>query len=159
MSEMLALLDGHEPCFLSRQIFLEQIPVDIRLLLTDISLKDPRQLAIHADALWQAKQQDLATINPVRTQRRNISPSQRPLKVNSTKWCFYHQKWGPRLETAAHLVSIRETTKPAGNSGDVGRLAIDKRTPPTWRRLGEYICYTHEIVTPDDVSWSTLGLS
>ncbi|CDW59682.1 hypothetical protein TTRE_0000802001 [Trichuris trichiura] len=106
MSEMLALLDGHEPCFLFRQIFLEQIPVDIRLLLTDISLKDPRQLAIHADALWQAKQQDLATINPVRTQRRNISAPQRSLKVNNTKWCFYHQKWCPRLETAAHLASI-----------------------------------------------------
>ncbi|KFD60596.1 hypothetical protein M514_27229 [Trichuris suis] len=27
MSEMLVLLDGHEPCFLFRQIFLEQIPV------------------------------------------------------------------------------------------------------------------------------------
>uniref|UniRef100_A0A5S6Q6D1 DUF7041 domain-containing protein n=1 Tax=Trichuris muris TaxID=70415 RepID=A0A5S6Q6D1_TRIMR len=82
MSEMLAFLDGHEPCFLFRQIFLEQIPIDIRLLLSDVSFKDPRQLAIHADALWQAKQQDLATLNPVRTQRRNTSPSQRPLLLN-----------------------------------------------------------------------------
>ncbi|XP_045105049.1 uncharacterized protein LOC123500391 [Portunus trituberculatus] len=32
MNEMLTLMDGHKPCFLFEQLFLEQMPEDIRLL-------------------------------------------------------------------------------------------------------------------------------
>ncbi|KRZ10009.1 hypothetical protein T11_15375 [Trichinella zimbabwensis] len=49
MSEMLVLLDRHEPCFLFWQIFLEQMPTDIRLLLWNASFKDLQQFATHAD--------------------------------------------------------------------------------------------------------------
>ncbi|XP_045127726.1 uncharacterized protein LOC123514144 [Portunus trituberculatus] len=42
MNEMLALMDGHKPCLLFEQIFLEQLPEDIRLLLADADFTDPR---------------------------------------------------------------------------------------------------------------------
>ena len=35
MNNMLALMDGHKPCLLFEQVFLEQMLEDIRLLLAD----------------------------------------------------------------------------------------------------------------------------
>ena len=58
MNEMLALLDGHQPCLLFEQLFLEQMPDDICLIITDDDFTNPQQLAARADVLWQAKQQD-----------------------------------------------------------------------------------------------------
>lgn len=105
MNEMLALLDGHKPCLLFEQIFLEQMPDDIRLLLADDDFTDPRLLAARADVLWQAKQQSETTINNLaavtRRATRLTSASNDgttvTLPVNTTnkdKWCFYHQRWG-----------------------------------------------------------------
>ena len=45
MDNMLTLMDGHLPCLLFEQIFLEQLPEDLRLQLADRSVDDPRTLA------------------------------------------------------------------------------------------------------------------
>jgi hypothetical protein len=42
---MLALAGGHRACFLFKQIFLEQMPDDIRLMLADEDFDDLRRLA------------------------------------------------------------------------------------------------------------------
>ena len=52
MNAMLALLDGQKPCLLFEQVFLEQMPDDIRLIISDNDFTDPRQLAARADVLW-----------------------------------------------------------------------------------------------------------
>ena len=54
MNEMLALMDGHAPCFLYEQLFLEQMPYDIHLILADETFINPRQLAARADVLWHS---------------------------------------------------------------------------------------------------------
>ena len=69
MNEMLALLDGHQPCLLFEQIFLEQMPDNIRFIITDDNFTNPQQLAARADVLWQAKQQGEASITNAITQR------------------------------------------------------------------------------------------
>lgn len=105
MNEMLALMDGHKTCLLFEQIFLEQMPEDIRLLLADDDFAKPRQLAARADVLWQAKQQGGATINRLATVPRRVirgAPASTDGVVvtpatngaNKDKWCYYHQKWG-----------------------------------------------------------------
>ena len=102
MNEMLTLLDGHKPCLLFEQLFLEQMPEDIRLIIADDDFSDPRKLAARADVLWQAKQQGDTTINNAVLQRvsRTSAHSDSATgtsSVNTTdknKWCYYHQRWG-----------------------------------------------------------------
>ena len=52
MDEMLSLLDGHQPCMLFEQLFLNRMPDPIRLQLADADFTDPRQVAEQADQLW-----------------------------------------------------------------------------------------------------------
>lgn len=42
MNEMHALMDGHKTCLLFKQVFLEQMPDDIRLLLADADFTNTR---------------------------------------------------------------------------------------------------------------------
>ncbi|KRZ02192.1 hypothetical protein T11_13559 [Trichinella zimbabwensis] len=76
-------------------IFHVQLLTGICLLLSN---------AAHTDKLWQAEQQVFATSNPFNTRQRHPLPSQRPVKVNYAKWCFYYEKWGL---TATRLMIIR----------------------------------------------------
>ena len=46
-------MDGHKPGLLFEQVFLEQMPEDTRLLLSDEDFTDPRGVAARADVLWQ----------------------------------------------------------------------------------------------------------
>lgn len=105
MNEMLVLMDGHNPCLLFEQVFLEKMPDDIRLIFADGDFSDPRKLADRADELWRAKQQSEVVIDNVtaaarRTQRTTsalmdggaVTP---PVSApNKEKWCYHHQKWG-----------------------------------------------------------------
>lgn len=59
MDYILSLLNGHKPCLLAEQIFLDQLPEDMRVLLAD-DFTDPRALALHADTLWLAKQESVS---------------------------------------------------------------------------------------------------
>lgn len=102
MNEMLALMDGHAPCLLFEQLFLEQLPDDIHLILADESFSDPRQLAARADVLWHSKQHD-TSINNVTAVAKRSTPSlsarsgdttSRSPTDGSGKWCYYHQRWG-----------------------------------------------------------------
>ena len=57
MDRMLALLGDHQPCFLFREIFMQQFLTDIHMILTQAKITDDWELAIAVDALW-------ATNNP-----------------------------------------------------------------------------------------------
>ena len=52
MDEMLSLLDGHSPCMLFEQLFLNCMPDPIRLQLAEANFTDPHKVAKHADELW-----------------------------------------------------------------------------------------------------------
>ncbi len=97
MNEMLALMDGHTTCLLFEQLFLEQMPEDIRLLLAEGDFTNPRQLAARADILWQAKQHEGTTIIRVTTlpqQRKRAVPEARAVLGTNNNWCYYHHRWG-----------------------------------------------------------------
>lgn len=90
MDEILSLLDGHKPCMLAEQIFLEQLPEDIRLQVSEDNFEDPRAVALRADILWAAKQQSsLQTINKVATGRKDLKQ-----KETHRGWCYFHNKFG-----------------------------------------------------------------
>ncbi|KAK3873159.1 hypothetical protein Pcinc_021797 [Petrolisthes cinctipes] len=94
MNEMLALMEGHKSCLLFEQIFLEQMPEDIRLLLAQYTFTDPRSLAARADELWQTKQQEGAYINRItalpRQEKQTVTRTATPSTANRDKWCYYH---------------------------------------------------------------------
>ena len=55
MDEMLSLFADHGFCFQAEQLFLEQLPEDIRLQLSNDDFTNPRALTTKADVLWIAK--------------------------------------------------------------------------------------------------------
>ncbi|XP_051873652.1 uncharacterized protein LOC127571378 [Pristis pectinata] len=65
MNEMLALAEGHKPCLMFEQAFLEQLPKDIHLLLADADFSDPRKVAAQADMLWKAKRESGASVRQI----------------------------------------------------------------------------------------------
>ena len=91
MDEMLSLLAEHEFCLLAEQIFLEQMPEDIRLQLANESFTDPRAVAQKADAVWLAKTQTPSSIN-------KVTPHPRKTNENSKDWCYFHRKFGEKAK-------------------------------------------------------------
>jgi hypothetical protein len=92
MDEILSLLDGHKPCMLAEQIFLEQLPEDIRLQISEEDFKDPRAVALRADILWAAKQQSpMQTINKITTNKKDQKQ-----KETQPGWCYFHNRFGDK---------------------------------------------------------------
>ena len=91
MDEMLSLLADHGFCFLAEQLFLEQLPEDIRLQLSNDDFTNPRALATKADVLWIAKQQAATAINKVTSQPKGKITTAHATRQN---WCFYHKRFG-----------------------------------------------------------------
>ncbi|GFS03142.1 Gag pol protein [Elysia marginata] len=54
MDNMLSLLGQHQPCFIFRQIFLQQLPERVRTPLSVLNVSDYRALAREADKLFLA---------------------------------------------------------------------------------------------------------
>jgi hypothetical protein len=102
MDEMLALLDGHQACLLFEQVFLERMPQDIRLQLSEDNFANPRTLALRADVLWQAKSQGTLAIGKVSTglpaSRPATSGASRNRDGSDSKFCFYHTKFGSNAQ-------------------------------------------------------------
>ena len=88
---MLSLLADHGFCFLAEQLFLEQLPEDIRLQLSNDDFTNPRALATKADVLWIAKQQAATAINKVTSQPKGKITTAHATRQN---WCFYHKRFG-----------------------------------------------------------------
>lgn len=88
MDEILSLLAGHKPCFLAEQIFLEQLPEDIRLQLAESDFQDPREVARRADVMWLAKREP-----PV----HQIHVHRVATEVSS-ELCWYHKKFGKKAK-------------------------------------------------------------
>ncbi|RUS81701.1 hypothetical protein EGW08_010563 [Elysia chlorotica] len=57
MDNMLSLLGDHKPCFLFRQLFMQQLPDNVRASLANSTCTDYRALAQEADKLFIAAQQ------------------------------------------------------------------------------------------------------
>jgi hypothetical protein len=104
MDDMLALAGGHKVCFLFKQIFLEQMPDDIRIMLADEDFGDFRRLATKADILWHARRHDIGVNKVGRGQRTcsktsssNDSKSKKDVPSDgqdNAAWCFFHNRWG-----------------------------------------------------------------
>jgi hypothetical protein len=96
MDKMLALLGGHTPCFLFREIFMRQMPPDIRPYLAHANIANFRELAKAADVLWMSRSADLNAVQVVR-QRKNtpsVSTNGDAHISKPEEICYYHRRFG-----------------------------------------------------------------
>lgn len=110
MDNMLALLGDHEPCFLFKHLFLQQLPGYIRTALATTTLTDYRQLAMEADKYY-------ITAQPARTVSIDTPGVQAVQKSTNTRdvICWYHRKYGNKAKRCVTPCSFK-----SGNQQDQG---------------------------------------
>ena len=106
MDEMLALLDGHTPCMLFEQLFLNRMPDSIRLQLADADFSDPRKVAERADELWLSMSLDASSIHRV-----GSGKPRPPKKEHNPDWCFYHNKYGNKAKKCVPPCKFQENSQ------------------------------------------------
>lgn len=101
MDNMLALLGDHRPCFLFRELFLQQLPEQVRSALANSVITDFRQLAKEADTFFSAgKRCFTAThattpVDPIHP-AGSISATAVARRQRPSGLCFYHMKFGSK---------------------------------------------------------------
>ena len=100
LADMRSLAAGHT-CMLFEEIFLRQMPEDIRLQMAQQDFTDLDVVAERADALWHARSQP-GNINKVTQLKRNpkqpINTPKDSDTVSKGDWCFYHTKFGSKAK-------------------------------------------------------------
>jgi hypothetical protein len=96
LAEMRALSDGHTDCMLFEELFLRQMPDDIRLQLAQADFGDLDAIARQADALWQARPQatEFSGLHKL-VKKPHLSDSD---STSREGWCFYHTKFGSKAK-------------------------------------------------------------
>lgn len=107
MDHMLALLGDHQPCFLFKELFLQQLPDQVRLAVTNSVKTDFRQLAREADTFFSAGKKCFAAtpatalsaaIDESAPQPLSIAATAVSRRVKPSGMCFYHAKFGNRAK-------------------------------------------------------------
>ena len=134
MNTMLALLpSGHPPFFLFKYHFLQRLPADIRGHLITKKCENARDLAILADKLCVARQQDFPTASisaatghdiddhidqfaVVRNLPHQRQPPRSPQPTYSDpSLCWFHSNWGSKATSCRKPCSLQ-----AAGNGRVG---------------------------------------
>ena len=99
MDEILALTNDHQPCFIFKHIFLNQLPEALQVHLAAVAFTDARDFALEADKLWCAKLASEA-LSPLTVNRvASLTPTSQPSHVSTSSvssdgLCFYYAKFG-----------------------------------------------------------------
>ncbi|KAL6455468.1 hypothetical protein MHYP_G00360970 [Metynnis hypsauchen] len=109
MDNMLSLMGDHPPCFIFRELFLQQLPEYVRTALAGSPLKDYRALAREADKVFSARQQCLATTRmhepppPLSAAVRADQPQPAPAL------CYYHMRFGAKAKKCRSPCSFKRS--------------------------------------------------
>lgn len=104
LAEMRSLSDGHTACMLFEEIFLRQMPDDIRMQLAQQDFSNLDAVAERADALWQTKTQYTGAgginkvVRPTRPGRQTPTTIPEANIAPQHGWCFYHAKFGTKAK-------------------------------------------------------------
>ena len=100
LSDMRSLASGHTTCMLFEEVFLRQLPDDIRMQLAQQDFSDLNVVAERADALWLAKSQrtDVDGIHKVTQSPRVPHTAPTSSNPNIRGWCFYHARFGNKAK-------------------------------------------------------------
>lgn len=119
MDKMLVLLGTHAPCFIFREIFLRQMPDDIRPNLAQANVADFRQLAQLADVLVAARYSPgLHAVGLQVTDKQRAADKHKTVTQSRTDdVCFYHRKFGNAAKQCRPPCSFRTTSQGNGQAG------------------------------------------
>lgn len=103
MDHMLALLGNHEPCFLFKELFLQQLPDQVRFSMANSVKTDFRHLAREADIFFSAGKKCFAataaaTSGEYGFQPLSVSATAVARRVRPSGLCFYHAKFGNKAK-------------------------------------------------------------
>lgn len=122
MDRMLALLGVHQPCFLFKHLFLQQLPDFVRIPLSCSTQTDYRKLAQEADQLYSSgKCRQIQAIRPPKISHQpttgyNSKRPQPSLREN----CWYHFRFGEDAKRCIQPCSYSPSLQTQGN-GQMGR--------------------------------------
>lgn len=112
MDEMRGLLGGHEPCFLFKTIFVDQLPEDVRPALVSIlDTTSPRDLALLADKMVSALRPSVNVISSKRSGSGNRSSSR-------DKLCRFHKRWGAKAFRCEGYCSYQKNSQDPPNKSN-----------------------------------------
>ncbi|GFR81956.1 retrovirus-related Pol polyprotein [Elysia marginata] len=118
MDSRLTLLGQHHPCFIFKQIFLQQLPEHVRTPLAVSDTTDYCALAQQADKLYLASQPRQQTVAEAVTSCQAQAPTSSSDKISAI--CWYHQKWGEKgkkcLPTCPKFRNFKTHEKNQGNA-------------------------------------------
>ena len=86
---MLSLLGNHNPCFLFKHIFLQQLPDYVRAPLDSSSVTDYRTLTQEADKIYLTGRPHQHHVQEVNSTK---APSPSPRLIDNM--CYYHNRFG-----------------------------------------------------------------
>ncbi|KAJ8362443.1 hypothetical protein AAFF_G00373950 [Aldrovandia affinis] len=102
MDRMLTLLGNHQPCFIFRELFMQQMPSQVRAALAGSPVKDLRALAREADKVLNSSRLPgpavrvvgAADVQAIREDVIAATQRQRP----TAGLCYYHARFGTRAK-------------------------------------------------------------
>ena len=118
MDHMLALLGNHKPCFIFRELFLSQLPEQVRSALANTHIKDYRELAKAADAFHAATRSCsvttpfAASVEPVNAVAARPAPAAQRREVSGL--CFFHARFGREAKKCRPPCSFSEPARQGG---------------------------------------------
>ncbi len=129
MDAMLALLpEDEKPGCLFQGLFLERLPVEMRDHLVSRDFKNPSDMALYADSLWDARKAiptdhllaaaSTSSSSPSRGRaqdRRSPSPNRRSQTPGpSNSWCYFHKSFGPAANNCRPPCSFQGNARADG---------------------------------------------
>ena len=113
MDNMLSLLGNHNPCFLFKHLFMQQLPEYVRTPLSSSSETDCRKLAQEADKYYASGRPVHLSSVSVDVVRRPKSTLPRDTPVPGI--CWYHRRFGNRAKTCVAPCQFQPATPQQGN--------------------------------------------
>ena len=115
MDKMLSLLGSHKPDLLFTELFLQQLPTQVRSALANTIITDCRTLAEEADKFFLAGQQSCAAAwdapcdCPWRKGETAVVSAAAVKRQQSSHLCFYHARFGSKAKRCCPPCSFNGT--------------------------------------------------
>ena len=118
MDKMLALVSPHDPCFLFRHLFFQQLPDYVRIPLANAPVDDCRKLAMAADQLYLSSRQQVQAVRPF-----DSHAVSQPRKTPGTApLCWYNSRYGDKAKRCDQdCPRYSSMPKSSGNESGVRR--------------------------------------
>ncbi|KII63791.1 Transposon Ty3-I Gag-Pol polyprotein [Thelohanellus kitauei] len=103
LAEMRSLAGGHTSCLLFEQLFLRQMPEDVRMQLAREDFSDLDELGVRADEFWQSKSSNHGigalkkhtTKPPIHKEKVSLDYNH---SRHDTEICYYHRTFGSKAK-------------------------------------------------------------